>query len=78
MVHKHLAEMLLEFGLVKNVALKLLELHMTLNYSVKITVDAKDKNNAIFDSVNTDNEFYHKDANDKVSDGNPRQFDKQR
>ena len=31
---------------------------MTLNYSAKITVDAKDKNNAIFDSVNTDNEFY--------------------
>ena len=30
---------------------------MTLNYSAKITVDAKDKNNAIFDSVNTDNEF---------------------
>ena len=57
-VHKPLVEMLLEFGLVKNVALKLLELHMTLNYSAKITVDAKDKNNAIFDSVNTDNEFY--------------------
>ena len=31
---------------------------MTLNYSAKITVDAKDKNNAIFDSVNADNEFY--------------------
>ncbi|MBA4437195.1 MAG: KEOPS complex subunit Pcc1 [Nitrosopumilus sp.] len=31
---------------------------MTLNYSAKITVDAKDKNKAIFDSVNTDNEFY--------------------
>ena len=31
---------------------------MTLNYSAKITVDAKDKTSAIFDSVNTDNEFY--------------------
>ena len=31
---------------------------MTLNYSAKITIDAKDKNKAIFDSVNTDNEFY--------------------
>ena len=31
---------------------------MTLNYSAKITVDAKDKTAAIYDSVNTDNEFY--------------------
>jgi KEOPS complex subunit Pcc1 len=31
---------------------------MTLNFSAKITVDAKDKTQAIFDSVNTDNEFY--------------------
>ena len=31
---------------------------MTLNYSAKITVDAKEKTSAIFDSVNTDNEFY--------------------
>ena len=31
---------------------------MTLNYSAKITVDAKGKTNAIYDSVNTDNEFY--------------------
>ncbi len=31
---------------------------MTLNYSAKITVDAKDKTKAIYDSVNTDNEFY--------------------
>ena len=31
---------------------------MTLNFSVKIIVDAKDKTKAIFDSVNTDNEFY--------------------
>ena len=31
---------------------------MTLNFSAKITVDAKDKSKAIFDSVNTDNEFY--------------------
>jgi len=31
---------------------------MTLNYSAKITIDAKDKTKAIYDSVNTDNEFY--------------------
>ncbi len=31
---------------------------MTLNFSAKIIVDAKDKSKAIFDSVNTDNEFY--------------------
>ena len=32
----------------------------------------------VVSSKNTDKEFCHKDANDKVSDGNPRQFDKQR
>jgi len=31
---------------------------MTLNFSAKITVDAKENTKAIFDSVNTDNEFY--------------------
>ena len=31
---------------------------MTLNFSADITVDAQDKTKAIFDSVNTDNEFY--------------------
>lgn len=31
---------------------------MTLNFSAKIIVDAKDKTKAIFDSVNTDNDFY--------------------
>ena len=31
---------------------------MTLKFNAKITVDAKDKTKAIFDSVNTDNEFY--------------------
>jgi KEOPS complex subunit Pcc1 len=31
---------------------------MTLNFSAKITVDAKDKTQAIYDSVNADNEFY--------------------
>ncbi|MDH5416237.1 MAG: KEOPS complex subunit Pcc1 [Nitrosopumilus sp.] len=31
---------------------------MTLNFSAKITVDAKDKTEAIFDSVNIDNNFY--------------------
>lgn len=31
---------------------------MTLNFSAKITIDAKEKTKAIFDSVNTDNDFY--------------------
>ena len=31
---------------------------MTSNFSAKITVDAKNKTRAIFDSINTDNEFY--------------------
>ncbi|MGH1567027.1 MAG: KEOPS complex subunit Pcc1 [Nitrosopumilus sp.] len=31
---------------------------MTLNFSAKITIDAKDKTKAIYDSVNIDNEFY--------------------
>ena len=31
---------------------------MTLNYRAKITVDAKDKTKAIFDSINTDSVFY--------------------
>jgi len=31
---------------------------MTLSYSAIITIDAKDKTKAIYDSVNTDNEFY--------------------
>ena len=31
---------------------------MTSNYSIKITVDAKNKTRAIYDSINIDNEFY--------------------
>ena len=31
---------------------------MTLNFSAKITVDAKDRSKAIYDSVHVDNEFY--------------------
>ena len=31
---------------------------MTLSFNAKIIVDAKDKTKAIFDSVNTDNQFY--------------------
>jgi KEOPS complex subunit Pcc1 len=31
---------------------------MTLNFSAKITVDAKEKTKSIFDSINTDNKFY--------------------
>ena len=31
---------------------------MTSNFNAKILVDAKDKSEAIFDSINTDNKFY--------------------
>ncbi len=31
---------------------------MTLSFSAKIIIDAKDKTRAIYDSINTDNEFY--------------------
>jgi len=31
---------------------------MTLNFDAKITVDAKENTKAIFESINTDNEFY--------------------
>jgi len=31
---------------------------MTSSFNAKIIVDAKDKTRAIFDSVNTDNQFY--------------------
>ena len=53
-----LVEMQQEFGLAKNATLRLLEQPMTSNFSSKITVDAKEKTRAIFDSINTDNEFY--------------------
>lgn len=50
--------MQLEFGPVKNAVLKLQEQHMTSNFNAKILVDAKEKTKSIFDSVNTDNEYY--------------------
>jgi KEOPS complex subunit Pcc1 len=31
---------------------------MTLSFSAKITVDAREKSKAVYDSVNIDNEFY--------------------
>ena len=31
---------------------------MTLNFSAKIIVDAKENSKSIYDSINTDNEFY--------------------
>ena len=58
MALKRLAVTQLVYGLARNAALKWLELHMTLNYSTKIIVDAKENSKAIFDSINTDNEFY--------------------
>ena len=57
-VLNNLDEMLWEYGPAKNVPSKLLELLMTLPYSAKIIVDAKEKTKAIFDSINIDNKFY--------------------
>ena len=50
--------MLLEFGPVKNAISKLQGQLMTSSFNAKIIVDAKDKTKAIFDSINTDNQFY--------------------
>jgi KEOPS complex subunit Pcc1 len=50
--------MQLAFGHVKNVVSKLLEQHMMSSFNAKIVVDAKEKTASIFDSINTDNEFY--------------------
>jgi len=53
-----LIEMQLASGLVKNVVSKLLEQHTMSSFKAKINIDAKEKTKAIFDSINTDNEFY--------------------
>ena len=37
---------------------------MTLNYKAKISVDAKEKTQAIFHSINTDNKFYPENPTD--------------
>ena len=31
---------------------------MTLNFNANITIDAKEKNKSIYESINTDNKFY--------------------
>jgi len=54
----NLEEKLLEYGNAKNVHSKLLEQRMALNFKVKIIVNADEKTKAIFDSINTDNEYY--------------------
>jgi len=66
--------MQLVFGLVRNVVSKLLEQHMMSSFNAKITIDAKEKTKAIFDSINTDNEFYpenptktHMALNEKIT-----------
>ena len=47
---------------------------MTLSFSAKIEVDAREKSKAIFDSINTDNKFYPENptktemyCNDKIT-----------
>src|SRR3546814_4874141 len=45
-------------GLARNVVSKLLEQHMMSSFNAKITIDAKEKTKAIFDSISTDNDFY--------------------
>jgi KEOPS complex subunit Pcc1 len=46
------------YGLARNVVSKLLEQHMMSSFNAKITIDAKEKTKAIFDSISTDNDFY--------------------
>jgi KEOPS complex subunit Pcc1 len=46
------------YGLARNVVSKLLEQHMMSSFNAKITIDAKEKTKAIFDSLSTDNDFY--------------------
>lgn len=58
MALSNLIEMQLVFGLVKNVVSKLPEQHTMSNFNAKIIIDAKEKTKAIFQSINTDNEFY--------------------
>ena len=55
---KNLLGMQLEYGPVKNVVSKLQEQHMISAFNAKILVDAKENTTAIFDSINTDNEYY--------------------
>lgn len=57
-VPNNLEEMQQVSGLAKNVVLRLQVQHTMSNFSAKIIVDAKNKTKAIFDSINTDNEFY--------------------
>lgn len=66
--------MRLVFGLVRNVVSKLLEQHTMSSFNAKIIIDAKEKTKAIFDSINTDNEFYpenptktHMTLNEKIT-----------
>ena len=47
-----------EFGPVKDVASRLLELPMTSNFEVEIIVNAGKSTKAVFESVHIDNEFY--------------------
>jgi len=53
-----LIEMPSVYGLARNVVSKLLEQHMMSSFNAKITIDAKEKTKAIFDSISTDNDFY--------------------
>ena len=50
--------MQLVYGLAKNVVTKLLEQHTMSNFNAKITINAKEKTKAIFDSISADNDFY--------------------
>ena len=49
-------------------------MHMTSSFSAKIEIDAEEKTNAVFDSVNIDNKFYPENptktemfCNDKIT-----------
>lgn len=58
MAHFSLDDKRWEFGCVKNVVLKLPEQPTMSTFSATISVNAKDKTKAIFDSISVDNKFY--------------------
>jgi KEOPS complex subunit Pcc1 len=53
-----LADRQWEYGTAKNAALRLPELRTMSAFSATISINAKEKTRAIFDSINTDNKFY--------------------
>ena len=47
---------------------------MTLSFSAKIEIDAREKSKAIFDSINTDNKFYPENPTKMEMDYNSKEM----